>query len=476
MTAASAVQGSQGIAGTMPSEALIRRYDGPGPRYTSYPTAAEFSDAFTEADRITAIRGITPGPISAYVHVPFCSSPCFYCACTKVITRRLDMADAYVSRLEKEIEWTGGLFGAGHPLQQLHFGGGTPTFLTIDHFSCLFGSLDRHFGLLTSPDREYSIEIDPRTVKPSTMAELAALGFNRASFGIQDFDADVQRAVNREQAPEETRALVEAARGSGFNSLSMDLIYGLPKQNLTSFERTLDLVIEMAPDRIAAYSYAHLPERFKPQRQIKDADLPSAAEKLQLLMLIGHKLTAAGYVAIGMDHYAKPDDTLAKSLREGGLHRNFQGYSTHAALDLVGFGMSAISRIGNCYSQNARTLPGYYGAIDYGMLPTERGIRLNHDDRIRRETIEQIMCRGEVDENEISEHYGIDFETYFATELRELGQLEADGLIQRQPGRLIVTDIGRHLLRPIAMPFDAYLRRARAATEAPPVRRYSRTI
>jgi len=478
MTSSTFTQNRQAALGAMPSAELISRYDRPGPRYTSYPTAAEFKDTFTESDRLAAIASAAPGPLSAYIHVPFCSSPCFYCACTKVITRRLDMADAYVNRLEREIEWVGNQFDGARSLQQLHFGGGTPTFLSIDHLSCIFGSLDRHFGLVTDSDREYSIEIDPRTVQPTTMAELAALGFNRASFGIQDFDPDVQRAVNREQTPEETAALLDAARRAGFSSLSIDLIYGLPKQTQDSFTRTLDQVIAMQPDRVAAYSYAHLPERFKPQRQIEDADLPSAAEKLGLLLLIGRKLTEAGYVAIGMDHYARPADTLAVALTDGGLHRNFQGYSTHAALDLVGFGMSAISRIGNCYSQNARTLPGYYGAIDYGALPIERGIRLTHDDRVRRETIEQIMCRGEVDEAVISEQFGINFERYFAAELAEMAQLEADGLVRRLPGKLQVTAIGRHLLRPIAMPFDAYLRRSAAAPtlHAPPVRRYSRTI
>jgi oxygen-independent coproporphyrinogen-3 oxidase len=445
----------------MPDAELIRRYDRNGPRYTSYPTALQFDSRFGPLDHAAAaaraVAAAPDAPLSVYVHVPFCASPCFYCACTKIITRQLAMADSYLLRLEREIELQSRAFGKRRPIAQLHFGGGTPTFLSIDHLSCLFGSLDRYFGLAPPAQREYSIEIDPRTVQPAALAELAALGFNRVSLGIQDFDPQVQKAVNREQSVEHVTAIVAAARRAGFGSVAMDLIYGLPQQTPASFAQTLSRVIELQPNRIAAYSYAHMPERFKPQRQIRTDQLPGAAAKLELLQLIVQRLLAAGYVHVGMDHFAHPDDELARALREGTMQRNFQGYSTHGGTDLLGLGMSAISRLADTYSQNARTLPGYYAAVDASTLPTERGIRLSADDAVRRDVIAALMCSGELHFADIERQHGIAFDRYFAAELVTLGSPEHDGLVQLREDGIRVTPQGRFLLRAIVMPFDAYI-------------------
>jgi oxygen-independent coproporphyrinogen-3 oxidase len=454
-----------------PDAALIRKHDRNGPRYTSYPTALQFTPGFGPREHRAAVMracadeaDVPSPPLSVYVHIPFCASPCFYCACTKIITRQTEMAEAYLLRLEREIELQSRLFtqASPHPrtIEQLHFGGGTPTYLSGTQLGRVLGWLEQRFGFAGSARREFSIEVDPRTVDPARLHELSALGFNRLSFGIQDFDPAVQHAVNREQSPESVRQLVEAARGARFRSLSMDLIYGLPLQTPQSFARTLDQIVALRPERIAAYSYAHLPQRFKAQRRIRAAELPTPAVKLQLLQLTTQRLLDAGYVHIGMDHYALPDDDLARALEQGSLQRNFQGYSTYAGLDILGLGMSAISGLADSYSQNARSLTAYYDALDHGQLPIERGLRLSADDLLRREVIGDIMCRGELRYAPIERRHHVDFVDYFADALAQMQDLRADGLVELAPGALRVTPLGRFLLRAIAMPFDAYLPQA----------------
>lgn len=465
----------------MPPVEVIRRYDRPGPRYTSYPTAVQFDSRYRELDYREAVarsnaRSVQQ-PLSVYVHVPFCASPCFYCACTKIITRQMEMADGYLQRLELEIERQGELFPRARAIEQLHFGGGTPTFMPIDHLSCIFGSLSRHFTLSRAPTREFSIEIDPRTVTPSALFELADLGFNRISLGVQDFDPAVQAAVNREQDPDATLALIEAAPRAGIDSVSVDLIYGLPLQTVASFARTLERVIAARPQRVAAYSYAHLPQKFKPQRRIDSAQLPSGETKLALLRLTVETLLAAGYVYIGMDHFALPDDELARALADGSLQRNFQGYSTRGGLDLIGLGMSAIGRTDDTYAQNARGLSDYYAAIDGGNLAVERGLRLTREDRLRRQIIDAIMCRGHLEYASIEAAYGLHFSRYFAPEIARLQPLQDDGLVELSGQGLRVTDSGRYLLRAIAMCFDSYVAAApQEPALAPAVPQYSRMV
>ncbi len=440
---------------------LVRRYDRPGPRYTSYPTAVQFHEGFREAEYRAAAAGTNgatpPSPLSIYIHVPFCASPCFYCGCTKVITRSREQAENYLTRLYREIELQAGLFDEDRTVDQLHFGGGTPTFLNPWQLEDLLKKLDWHFRLRKDDAREFSIEVDPRTCEPDTVELLARAGINRMSLGIQDFDPEVQQAVNRIQTPEQTFALMDRARATGYKSVSVDLIYGLPKQNRERFDRTLDLVIAAKPDRLAVYSYAHLPHMFKPQKRIDPADLPSGAEKLALLGLTMERLTSAGYVYIGMDHFALPDDELAVALREGSLHRNFQGYSTHADCDLVALGVSSIGKLGDTYAQNYKTLHDYYQAIDAGHLAVHRGLELNDDDRLRRSVIQSIMCRARVDFAEVDEAWAVRFEEYFARELEALKPLIADGLLTMRERGFELTPIGRLLMRNVAMCFDAYL-------------------
>ncbi|MCZ8130080.1 MAG: oxygen-independent coproporphyrinogen III oxidase [Steroidobacteraceae bacterium] len=461
---------------------LIQRYDRPGPRYTSYPTAVQFHPGFGVDEYVAAARASNaPGrdgvvrPLSLYVHVPFCASPCFYCGCNKVITRDHSKAALYLDRLYREIERQGALYDKSRPVNQLHFGGGTPTFLSTRQIAELLEKMRRHFALTNAPDREYSIEIDPRTIDLDRLEELSKLGFNRVSLGVQDFDAAVQVAVNRVQSCEGTLALISRAREVGIESVSVDLIYGLPKQNRTTFARTLDLVIDARPDRIATYSYAHLPHLFKPQRQIRTADLISAAEKLGLLELTVQKLSDAGYVYVGMDHFALPTDELVRAQRAGTLHRNFQGYSTQAECDLVAFGVSSISKVGDAYAQNAKTLNDYYAAIDAGGLAVRRGVQLTRDDRIRRDVIQRLMCATRLSFEEVEAEHGIVFEEYFLGELEQLRPLEADGLVRNEDRGLVVTGRGRLLMRNVAMPFDAHLPEAQpvAPGETP---RFSRAV
>ncbi|WNL44660.1 oxygen-independent coproporphyrinogen III oxidase [Dyella sp. BiH032] len=453
---------------------LIARYDGTGPRYTSYPTAPQFHNGFDEAALRAAAEAsndeLIPRALSLYVHVPFCFSPCFYCGCNRVITRDVAKADRYLEQLYREIELAAPMFDRDRPVRQLHFGGGTPNFLDIRRMGELMDSLARHFSFLRSDDREYGIELDPRFADAGYVRALGRLGFNRVSVGIQDFDPVVQEAVNRIQTEAQTREVLEAARDAGFGSASVDLIYGLPRQTVDGFRRTLQQVVDLDPDRVAVYGYAHLPTLFKAQNQIDAAELPDPATRLALLRAALEMLTAAGYIYIGMDHFARADDELARAQQAGSLQRNFQGYSTHGGCDIVGLGVSAISRIGDSYSQNARDLVSYYAALDGGRLPVARGIALSEDDLIRREAINQLMCHGRLDKAGFGERHRLLFEVYFADALERLAPMQADGLVSMDAREIRVTPRGRMLSRIIAMCFDAYLGEAQAAP------RYSRTI
>ncbi len=439
---------------------LIRRLDKNGPRYTSYPTADRFADNFN-AERYAywlAQRqndGVAK-PLSLYIHIPFCNTLCFYCACNKVITKDRSKSAEYVRYLVKEMAMQAELLGPGQVVEQLHFGGGTPTFLSDEEIREVMTGIGKYFKLIK--DGEYSIEIDPRKVSDETIALLGQTGFNRISIGVQDFDDEVQRAVNRIQSEEETVRIISAARANGFKSVSIDLIYGLPKQTLEGFGRTLDRVIATNPDRLSIYNYAHMPTIFKPQRRINDEDLPTGQLKLDILSMAVNKLTTAGYVYIGMDHFAKPEDELAVAQRQGLLHRNFQGYSTHADCDLVALGVSAIGKIGPTYSQNFRELEEYYGALDRDQLPIMRGMELNQDDLVRREIIQALMCHFELDKQSFEREFKIDFESYFAAEREELLEYEREGLLEITPQRMVVTPKGRMLIRNICMVFDKYLR------------------
>jgi oxygen-independent coproporphyrinogen-3 oxidase len=454
--------------------ALIARYDTAGPRYTSYPTAPQFHADFGEAELRGAIHDSNeepiPRPLSLYVHVPFCMSPCFYCGCNRVITRDLGKADRYLERLYREIELLAPLFDRDRPVRQLHFGGGTPNFLDLPRMQELVESLARHFSFTRDSRREYGIEIDPRFADGDYIRGLAELGFNRLSVGIQDFDPVVQEAVNRIQSVTQTGEVIHAARAAGFASVSVDLIYGLPRQTLEGFDRTLGEVIALAPDRIAVYGYAHLPELFKAQRQIDAEQLPDPATRLALFGRALERLCAEGYAYVGMDHFARIDDELVRAQRAGTLQRNFQGYSTHGHCDIVGLGVSAIGRIGDSYSQNARDLAGYYAALDAGHLPVARGLTLDEDDVIRRELIGELMCHGELNTAAFAARHRLVFEQYFAAELATLRALADDGLVMLAANRIRVTSRGRLLLRNIAMCFDAYLDREASAA------RYSRTV
>jgi len=439
---------------------LIRRLDKNGPRYTSYPTADRFVEAFNAESYRSwmskrEIGGINR-PLSLYVHIPFCNTLCFYCACNKVITKDRSKAEDYVRYLIKELDMQVALLGEGQRVEQLHWGGGTPTFLSDDLMRELMGDIRKHFKLVENG--EYSIEIDPRKVSDQTIVLLGELGFNRISIGVQDFDPLVQRAVNRIQSEAETLQVIRAARANGFKSVSLDLIYGLPKQTLTGFKATLEKVIAANPDRLSIYNYAHMPTIFKPQRRIQEEDLPAPQVKLDILSLAVRMLTDAGYIYIGMDHFAKPDDELAIAQRQGRLHRNFQGYSTHSDCDLVAIGVSSIGKIGPTYSQNFRELEDYYDALDRGELPIMRGMELNADDLVRRAIIQALMCHFELSKEAFNIAYLIDFDHYFATELGELKEYEREGLLKLTPEWISVTPKGRMLIRNICMVFDKYLR------------------
>lgn len=446
--------------------ALIRRFDGSGPRYTSYPTADRFIDAFDAAAYKSWLARRTVGGISRalslYVHIPFCDTVCFYCACNKIVTGNHKRSADYVRYLGKEISLVSSALVGTHDIVQLHWGGGTPTFLAEDEILELMRHIRSHFKFM--PQGEYSIEIDPRTMDRKRIALLAAEGFNRMSVGIQDFTPEVQKAVNRIQSIEQTRETIEAAQDSGFRSISVDLIYGLPRQNVISFNHSLEEVIKLAPDRVSLYNYAHLPGQFKPQRRIRAEELPSAEDKLRILQLAIRRLVDAGYVCIGMDHFARPDDELAVAQNHGRLHRNFQGYSTYADTDLLAFGVSSIAKIGPCYSQNFRNIDEYYDCLDRDELPVMRGLEMTADDLLRRSIIQTLMCHFELSIESIEIAHLIDFRKYFAAELTDLHEMQKAGLIEISSQWLSVLPRGRMLVRAIAMVFDKYLRHDRERT------------
>jgi len=442
--------------------ALVKKYDGFGPRYTSYPTADRFSPSVDAEHYVNAIHARNherpAAPLSLYVHIPFCNTICYYCACNKVVTKNHGRSAKYIKYVGREIEIVGGLIEGAPKVEQLHWGGGTPTFLARDEMSTLMGILRTSFDF--APHAEVSIEVDPRKVGADTIAFLAWLGFNRISVGIQDFDPLVQQAVNRIQTEAETMTVIDAARANRFVSVNTDLIYGLPRQTVSGFSATLDKVIAAGPDRIALYSYAHVPHLFKPQRRIDLDALPSAETKLAILGLAIGKLGDAGYVYIGMDHFAKPSDELAVAQSQRKLHRNFQGYSTKPDCDMLAFGVSAIGKVGASYVANVKTLDEYYDRLDSGTLPVIRGVELNADDLIRRHVIQKLMCDFELDFPTLGSQYGIPFAEYFATDLAALVPLAADGLVELTERGLKVTLRGRLLVRSVAMHFDRYLREA----------------
>jgi oxygen-independent coproporphyrinogen III oxidase len=440
---------------------LLGRLAKSGPRYTSYPTADRFSESFGYRDFLQAVAGLrTRGgvkPLSLYLHIPFCDTVCYYCACNKIVTKNREKAAIYLGYLKREIEMQGMLFAGINGVEQLHFGGGTPTYLSDEQMDDLMAHLRRAFHFAPDSVGEYSIEVDPRTVTPSRVHRLREQGFNRLSLGVQDFDPEVQKAVNRIQPEAETRSIIDAARGAGFRSVSIDLIYGLPKQTTETIAQTLEKVIACSPDRIAVYHYAHMPHLFKPQRRINEAELPGSDVKLAMLSLCIERLAAAGYVYIGMDHFAKPTDDLAIAQQQGRLHRNFQGYSTHADTDLVSCGVSAISAVGATYSQNVKTLDAYYDLLDKNELPIARGIRLTMDDALRRSLIQKLMCQFELSIPAIEQAFPIAFADYFELELAQLQELERDGLVTVDAEWISVTMKGRLLIRNVCMVFDHYL-------------------
>jgi oxygen-independent coproporphyrinogen-3 oxidase len=441
---------------------LIVRYGGRGPRYTSYPTALQFSDEFGADDyrNIAAVSNTTDVPLSLYVHIPFCHTLCYYCGCNKIVTRNQARVDRYMEMLYREIDMQSELFDGKRKIEQLHFGGGTPTYLSVEQLDDLMAKLRDAFTFDESDQREFSIEVDPRTVDEDRIRHLADLGFNRLSLGIQDFDHVVQEAVNRTQTTDDVLNLVLAARETGFESISFDLIYGLPHQNVESFDSTLELVIAMRPDRLAVYNYAHLPQRFKGQRMINDADIPSPEVKLEILHRTIDSLCDAGYIYIGMDHFALPDDELVIARKNGTLQRNFQGYSTHRECDLVALGVSAIGGIGNVFAQNAVTTMEYEALIENGQLPIRKGIAVDDDDLLRADVIQALMCYDELSFDQFGKDHGIDFASYFAAEIKRLQPLADDGLIELSNSGVTITESGRLLLRSIAMVFDRYINQA----------------
>jgi len=440
---------------------LIRRYDTNGPRYTSYPTALQFHDQFEVENYCQQAEAsnedLIPRPLSLYIHIPFCESLCYYCGCNKLVTQHPEQALPYLSALHQEITWQGALFDNDRPVEQLHLGGGTPTYINDVQLYELLQHCTRHFNIPRNEDREWSIEVDPRTVDPDRIKNLAKLGFNRLSLGIQDFNPVVQEAVNRIQTVEGTAALVKAARQCGFRSVSFDLIYGLPFQSTASFAGTLEQVLELKPDRLSIYNYAHMPALFKAQKLIREEDLPSPEEKLAIMGLCTETLIGAGYQYIGMDHFALPDDDLVKARDDGTLQRNFQGYSTRGNCDLIGLGVSSISQVHDSLSQNIKHLKLYQECIENGRLPVERGLIITEEDRLRRQIIQNLMCQGRVSFKELQNKFDIDPKIHLSGELFRLRPMIDDGLVNISATGIEVTDRGHLLLRNIAMVFDEYL-------------------
>jgi len=438
---------------------LIERYGGRGPRYTSYPTALQFDESFTATDyeRIAQQSNVSGRPLSIYVHIPFCHSLCYYCACNKIVTRNAERVRSYLVNLEREIDLQSTLFDDTRRVEQLHFGGGTPTYLNRKQLWALIADLRQAFTFDESDHREFSIEVDPRSVERNTIALLADLGFNRLSVGVQDFDPRVQESVNRMQSIEQVCKVVSDAKENSFRSVSFDLIYGLPHQTVASFDRTLDLALAIRPERLSVYNYAHLPLRFKGQRMINDADIPSPQTKLEILHHTIDKLGSSDYVYIGMDHFALPDDDLVTAKENGTLQRNFQGYSTHGNCDLIGLGVSAIGRIGDAYAQNSTSTSEYETVLSCGTLPIKRGIEVDQDDLLRADVIQQLMCHDGLRINDFESEHGVSFKSYFENELNSLAPLVDDGLVHINDDEIEITASGKLLMRSVAMVFDRYL-------------------
>ncbi|MBE9564909.1 MAG: oxygen-independent coproporphyrinogen III oxidase [Proteobacteria bacterium] len=440
---------------------LIRRYDTFGPRYTSYPTAVEFSTNFNDEDYMDWAAKSNDDPIptslSLYLHIPFCDTICYYCGCSKIITKDKSKADPYIQLLKKEIKLQGALFAKDRQVSQIHWGGGTPTFLNDKQIYEIIECIRENFNVPADNKIEFGIEVDPRTVDQQRLKNLSNLGFNRISFGVQDFDKNVQKSVNRVQDTEQIKQHIIDARKYQFQSINIDLMYGLPNQTMHSFSETLDTTIKLDPDRIAVYNYAHLPEMFKPQRRIDEDELPSAEEKLNILQLCIDKLQNAGYVYIGMDHFAKESDTLVEAQQHGTLQRNFQGYSTNADCDMIAMGITAISRIGDNYSQNVRTIDEYESYLSQNKIPVFRGIELEDDDRLRREIINQLMCNNKLDIIKLEKKWGINFSSYFKSTIKNLQSMADDGLLKIEKSKITITTTGRLLARSICMQFDRYL-------------------
>ena len=449
---------------------LVRKYNLPGPRYTSYPTAVQFSETVPTADLVTAVRRDNEDaarPVSLYFHLPFCETLCWFCGCTTVITLKRDASADYLTFLEKELDLIQPLMNPGRKVIQMHFGGGTPTFLPPPVIRRLGEAIHAHHRFAT--DSENSVEIDPRRLTHDHIRAFREIGCNRASLGVQDTNPVVQSAIHRVQPMEQTRQAVDWLRAEGFQSISFDLIFGLPHQTADSFARTIDEVLALGPDRLAVFSYAHVPW-IKPSQRIfeKQDNLPSTEEKMKMLAVAVRKLTSAGMVYIGMDHFARADDELAVAQREGTLQRNFQGYSTRGVASIYAFGMSSISQTGDSYRQNLKELPEYCAALEAGRLPLERGLILSEEDRLRRQVIMRIMCDRRLDYADLSQRLGVDFRAKFAPEIESLADLEADGLLRRDEAGFVVTGVGALLIRVIAMRFDAYLDKG--------PRRFSKTV
>ena len=448
---------------------LVEKYDFSGPRYTSYPTAVQFTENFKLVDYRNCVNDtnseLIPKPLSLYFHLPFCDTVCYYCACNKIITKNKQHATPYLENLHKEIKYQGTIFDSDRLVEQLHWGGGTPTFISHQQIYDLMGVTRENFNLCDDGTEEYSIEIDPREIEEDTIAVLRRVGFNRISFGVQDFNPEVQKAVNRIQSYEETKDVIKTARENNFHTISIDLIYGLPLQTESSFSETLEKVIALSPERISVYNYAHLPHLFKTQTKIREEDIPSADEKLRILQQAIRLLTEAGYVYIGMDHFSKPDDELAIAQKSGNLYRNFQGYSTHASCDVVGMGITSISKIGDCYSQNVKTLDEYDDVISRGDIPVFRGYMLDFDDLLRREIIARLICHFRLDISQIEDMYVNDFNRYFFNEMKEIKSMERDGLLTLDNEKIEVSQMGRYFIRNICSVFDKYFNRDAQITQ-----------
>lgn len=448
---------------------LIKKYDFSGPRYTSYPTAVQFTENFKLPDYRLCVHDtnaeLIPRSLSLYIHLPFCDTVCYYCACNKIITKNKQHARPYLENLHKEIQYQGAMFDDDRLVEQLHWGGGTPTFISHQQMYDLMGAIRENFNLSDDGQEEYAIEIDPRTLEEDTLSVLRRIGFNKVSFGVQDFNPEVQRAVNRIQSYEETKDVIKTARENNFHTINIDLIYGLPLQTESSFTDTIEKVIELSPERISVYNYAHLPHMFKTQKQIREEDLPSASVKLKILQQAIRMLTEAGYVYIGMDHFSKLDDELAIAQKNGNLYRNFQGYSTHGNCDVVGMGITSIGKIGDCYSQNVKTLDEYDEIISKRQIPVFRGYMLDTDDLLRREVIARLICYFRLEFSQIEEMYINDFNRYFFNEMKDIKLMEGDGLLLVDDEKIEVSQTGRFFVRNICSVFDKYFNRSNGTTQ-----------